>query len=346
MKKHLLFFTLTLCTVLTASAQDTVKTNVAKSPWKRTIGLGLDAGQLSLINPRVGAGESRINLGGAANAIFNYKKGRYSWENSAAALFAVQKLGSGIAPLPGSNTNYSRPFQKSTDEFRVNSKFGFSLKEAGKVYIALDAALLTQLTPTFGLKDGNNYLTDIRKLGINDVKAKFFSPAIASVAVGIDYKPMPKLSFFYSPLTLRAVIVQNDNISSRPASTGSLTNAFGVDIAKNANYNLGSSLRGMYSDKFFKDKLIFTSNLGLFGAYAKDKGIKVDWANQLSWQLFKGLQLGFNVNLLYDKEILVQVSDKNGVNGVKVDPLTLKPVLVNSKPSIIQQLLLKYATTF
>ena len=346
MKKQLLLFSFGIALATLTHGQSTSSEAKSTGPWKRTISLGIDAGQLSLINPRVGAGESRVNLGGAASAVFNYKKGRYTWDNSAAALFAVQKLGSGIAPLPGSNTNYSRPFQKSTDELRVNSKFGVSFKESGKFFAAADAALLTQLTPTFGLSDGNNYLGDVRNLGISDVKARFFSPAIASLAVGVDFKPFSKLSIFYSPLTMRSVIVQNDNISSRPAAPGSLTNAFGVNISKNAVVNMGSMLRAMYADKFFNDKLIVSSNISMYGAYAHGKGVKVDWANQLSWQLFKGFQLGFNVNLLYDEEILVQVSDKNGLNGVRIDPLTLKPVLVNNRPSIIQQLLLKYAASF
>ncbi len=346
MKKQFTLLTIALLVATFTNAQEKNTPTSPLSPWKRTISLGIDAGQLSLINPRIGAGESRVNLGGAASAAFNYKKGIYSWENSAAALFAVQKLGSGVAPLPGSATKYKRPFQKSTDELRVNSKFGVALKEGGKLYAAADAALLTQLTPTFGLSDGNNYLTDVKNLGVSDLKARFFSPATASVAVGVDYKPFVNLSFFYSPVTMRAVIVQSDTIANRPSAAGSSTNAFGVNISKNASYNMGSMLRVMYADKFLKDKLIVSSNVSLVGAYANGKGVKVDWSNQLSWQLYKGLQLGLNVNVLYDEEILVQVSDKNGVNGVRIDPVTLKPVLVNNRPSIIQQLLLKYATSF
>ena len=346
MKKQVFALCIAISSYVTTFSQSTNTDAKPAGPWKRTISLGIDAGQLSLVNPRLGAGESRVNLGGALNAVFNYKQGRYTWDNSAAALFAVQKLGSGIAPLPGSNTNFSRPFQKSTDELRMNSKFGISFKESGKFFAAVDAALLTQLTPTFGLSDGNNYLSDVRKLGIGDVKAKFFSPAVASMAVGVDYKPYPKLSIFFSPLTLRSVIVHSDNISSRPSTAGASTNAFGVNIDKNAQVNMGSMLRAMYAEKFFKEKLIVSSNISLYGAYSHGRGVKVDWANQLSWKLFKGFQLGFNVNLLYDEEILVQVSDKNGLNGVRIDPVTLKPVLVNNKPSIIQQLLLKYATSF
>lgn len=334
MKKHLL----TLCIALVANAMVFAQEakEEKKEGWFRTAGLGLDAGQLNMINPRVGAGENRINFGGAANVSLNYKKGRIAWDNGAAAIFGVQKLGSGIVALGGTK----KPFQKSADELRLNSKVGYSIKPGGKLYLAGDLSALTQLTPTYK----NNLLSDINNKGINDVVSQFFSPAIITFAVGLDYKPTPKLSFFYSPISLRGTIVQNDDITLRPSKAGATQNLFGVDVDKNSLFDLGSLARGVYTNKFLKDKLVVNSNLGLFGAYKSGKGIKVDWANQIAWDLFKGFQLGLNVNVFYDKNILVQVSDNNGVGGIKRD--AKGDAILDSKPSITQQLLLKYAKTF
>jgi hypothetical protein len=345
MKRHLLTL-VSLITISTFSfAQEVAKEEAMKSPWTRTVGIGIDAGQLAVINPRIGSGENRVNLGGAASFALNYKKGRYAWDNGLVAIFAVQRSGSGVAPIVGAVGNFKKPFQKSTDEFRLNSKFGYGIKEGGKWFVAADLGLLTQLSPTFGLTDGNNYLTDVQKKGINDVKSQFLSPGIMTLALGIDYKPTPKLSLFYSPISFRGVIVQNSTIAAREAQAGTKVNVFGVATDKNSLFDLGSLARAVYTNKFLKDKLVVNSNLGLFGAYKSGKGVKVDWANQFAFEIFKGFQLGLNVNVLYDKNILVQVTDRNGVNGVQTDA-TGKPVLVNNKPSIIQQLLLKYAKTF
>jgi hypothetical protein len=342
MKKHLL----TVVAIMMASsfifAQEAAKVEEKKEGWFRTAGIGFDAGQLAVINPRVGAGENRINLGGAANFSLNYKKGRLAWDNGLAAILAVQKLGNGVTPIVGTVGGTKKPFQKSTDELRLNSKLGYAIKEGGKLFGAVDASILTQTTPTFE----GNYLTDVNKKGIKGVVSQFFSPAILTFAVGIDYKPTPKLSFFYSPIALRGVIVQNNDIAAREAVIGSKLNFFGVKSGDNSLYDFGSMFRGVYTNKFLKDKLVYNSNLGLFGAYQSGKGIKVDWANQIAWNLYKGLQLGLNVNVFYDKNILVQVTDKTGLNGVKINTTTNKPELVNNKASIIQQLLLKYATTF
>lgn len=338
MQKHLQLTVVALLLSTFIFAQEAAKKEEAPAKlWTRTAGIGLDAGQLAIINPRVGAGENRINIGGAANVALNYKKGRIAWDNAAAAIFGVQKLGSGIV---AGTAGTSKPFQKSTDELRINSKFGYGLKTGSKWFIAGDFSALTQITPTYK----NNLLTDINNKGIEDVVSQFFSPAILTLAVGIDYKPMPKVSFFYSPISFRGVIVQNDDIAARGVN-GTKVNVFGVSTNKNALYDLGSMARAIYTDKFLKDKLVINSNLGLFGAYQSGKGIKVDWANQLAWALGKGFQIGLNVNVLYDKNILVQVSDKNSVNGIKVDS-NGNAVLVNDRPSVIQQLLFKYAKTF
>jgi hypothetical protein len=339
MQKHLHLIVVALLSSTFTFAQDAAKKEEAPAKvWTRTAGIGLDAGQLAIINPRVGAGENRINLGGAANFALNYKKGRIAWDNSAAGIFAVQKLGSGIV---AGTTGTNKPFQKSTDELRLNSKFGYGLKEGSKWFVAGDFSALTQITPTYR----NNLLSDINDKGIEDVVSQFLSPAILTFAVGIDYKPMPKLSFFYSPLSLRGVIVQNDNIAAREAKAGTKLNVFGVATDKNSLFDLGSMARAVYIDKFLNDKLVLNSNLGLFGAYQAGKGIKVDWANQLAWALGKGFQIGLNVNVLYDKNILVQVSDRDAVNGIRVDS-NGNAVLANNKPSVIQQLLFKYAKTF
>ena len=69
MKKHLLTLVAIIMASSFAFAQEAAIVEEKKEGWFRAAGIGLDAGQLSVINPRVGAGENRINLGGAASAI-------------------------------------------------------------------------------------------------------------------------------------------------------------------------------------------------------------------------------------------------------------------------------------
>jgi Protein of unknown function (DUF3078) len=326
--KKLLLLVVTLCFFATVQAQDEKK---AEGGWKRTAGIGLDFGQLAMINPKIGSGENRINLGGAAALAINYKMGRIAWDNNFGGIFVVQKLGSGLT------LNQKRPYQKSADELRASSKFGYGLKEGGKWFVAADISALTQITPTFD----NNLLVDRSGAG---ALAEFMSPGIFTAALGIDYKPTPKLSFFYAPLSWRAVVVNNNGIVLRPIGTTTVGKSFGIPKGENMNSSAGSLFRGIYTDKLVNDKLVINSNLALFGAYKSGGGIKMDWANTIGWDIYKGLQLSLGANAFYDKEIQVQVSDANGPKGIKVD--AKGNAVLESKVSFIEQLLLKYAKTF
>lgn len=329
MKKTLLF----LVAILALNFAQANNTKMeSDSAWKRTAGIGLDLGQLAMLNPKIGSGESRINLGGAVTFALNYKKGHIAWDNNLGGIFGVQKLGTGLIP----GTNQTKPYQKSADELRASSKLGYSLKKDSKWFIAADLSMLSQLTATYD----NNFLSD--KSGKGAVAA-FLSPAIFTAALGIDYKPTSKISIFYAPLSWRGVMINNKAIGARVIGTTTVGESFGLAKGATLNSTAGSLLRTIYTDKFLDKKLVINSNLALFGGYKAGSGVKMDWANQIGWNIYKGLQLSLGVNAFYDKEIKVQVSDKNAVDGIK--QLNGKPVL-ESRVSLIEQLLLKYTTTF
>ena len=331
MKKVLLF----LVAILALNFAQANNTKMeSDSAWKRTAGIGLDLGQLAMINPKIGSGENRINLGGAATFALNYKKGHIAWDNNLGGIFGVQKLGSGLVTGLTTGTTQARPYQKSVDELRASSKIGYSIKKDSKWFIAADFSMLSQLTATY---DGN-YLSDKKGTG---ALAEFLSPAIFTAALGIDYKPTSNFSIFYAPLSWRGVMVNNKTITTHiiPTTTATVGESFGIAKGKTLNSTAGSLLRAIYTDKFLDKKLVFNSNLALFGGYKTGTGIKMDWANQIGWNIYKGLQLSLGVNAFYDKEIKVQVSDRSVDGG-------LKKGVLESRVSAIEQLTLKYATTF
>src|SRR5690625_7667828 len=121
---------------------------------------------------------------------------------------ALQKLGSGSIR---SNSDQKMPFQKSIDELRINSKFGYSVKESSDFHYAVDFSFLSQFTPTYISKvDGRNYLEDIEILE-TDLRAKLFNQTTIVVRVLFDYKPTPQCSIYLSPLTYKGLIVADDN---------------------------------------------------------------------------------------------------------------------------------------
>ncbi len=320
----------------TLMAQDAAPAEQPKEGWETGAGMGLDFVQLFQLNPKQGAGQNRIGLGGAVNFFGNYKRGKLAWDNLGTWQFGLQRLGSGVI---AQGTTEKIPFQKSIDELRLNSKVGYKTAENSKFFYAANLSFLSQLVPTYndpGLP-GNfpNELSDTSTL-----LSKLFSPATITISAGIDYKPTDKLSLYYSPIGGKFIIVGNDII----AATGVHGNPVDKDPQGNITSfdnvlaQLGSLLRINYANKFLEDKLTFTSAMLLFSNYIENpQNIDVDWTNELAITIVKNLQLSATVNVFYDDEVSVQITDydaPNGINGL------------GKRVSLTQQLLLKYNVVF
>lgn len=364
MSKYLcLFVALILSFQNPVLAQDD-KPKEEEEGWKFGGGIGLDFAQLLLINPRVGAGENRIGLGGNITAFAKYKKGRLSWDNAASFQFGVQRLGRG-----------KKPFQKSIDELRVSSLFAYELTDENPFSYAFDATFLSQVTPTY---DGN-YLTYQAGADPTHPISQFLAPATITASPGIAFKPqkgaLKGLAVLLSPASLKLITVASDSIAmlGNTARTASLHgNPFGeyateADFRKvwsvrptgltadSAYYaktaiHLGAMLKATYSGKFFKYKegkkdkhrLAFSTALTLYSNYLREpQFIDVEWITTTDLYLFKGLSISLGTILFYDHDVLVQIDADNdlttGVNGYEE---------TGRRVSFTQSLLIKYNFLF
>lgn len=309
--------------------------------WTTGAGLGADFSQLLQINPRQGAGQNRIGFGGAVNAFGKYRKRRLAWDNLATWQFGVQRLGSGV--ISQGNEESRIPFQKAIDDFRFNSKIGYQTSAESKFFYAADLFLLTQFTPTYQGTDEypGNFLTDVS--GQNNLLSRLFNPATMNLSVGMDYKPNDNFSLYYSPLGAKFIFVPDDFIASlgvhgNPVEGDPDPETGRYDVFENTFSALGQSLRANYSNKFLDGRGAFTSSLLLFSNYLENpQNIDVDWNNELAFTIFKGLQLSATVNVFYDDDVRVQITDWDEPNGVSG---------LGKRVSITQQLLLKYNVTF
>lgn len=318
------------------------------TPWVKGAGMGIDFLQLLQINPQVGAGENRLALGGVASYFANYKKGRKAWDNTIDYLIGVQKLGSGYYTLnPGINT----PWQKSIDQLRLGSKYGYRSSETSKFYYSglftFESQLLSTYTDTtFVNPIKGNYLRDVTGKGQGPI-AKFLSPARITLSPGIDYKHDEHLSVFLSPASLKMIIVADKNIAAIPARDANGA-PLGVGIhgtpwRSYTDYDqtlvqLGATLAAQYTNKFLNDRVAFKSGLTLFSNYLKEpQNIDVDWTTETAFMIWKGISVSLNTRLFYDHDIPVQITDKNAVGGVSG---------LGQRVSFTEQLYLKYNYIF
>lgn len=306
--------------------------------WETGAGIGLDFAQLLQINPRQGAGQNRVGFGSATNFFANYKMNRTLWENQASWQFGLQRLGSGVIAQGTQDTKI--PFQKAIDELRIGSKYGYQIKQDGKLYYAALFNVLSQLTPTYQGNDEypGNFITDAFDLGL--LNSKLFSPATVQFSVGLDYKPAENFSLYYSPIGSKFVIVADDAIAAlgvhgNPVERDADGNVVSFD---NTDSQLGSTLRAGYSNSFLDDRIAYTSSLLLFSNYLNNpQNVDVDWNNSLSYELFKNFKLNLLLNFFYDDDMRVQITDFDAPGGVSG---------LGKRVSVTQQLLLTYSVVF
>jgi hypothetical protein len=309
--------------------------------WRAGAGIGLDLTQLLQINPKQGAGQNRIGFEGAFNGFANWKLGRRAWDNTFLWQFGLQRLGSGVI----SQMNTDRiPFQKTVDEFRFTSKYGYKIRPDGNLYYSANATFLSQLTPTYQFPDrfAGNFISDFIDSGRSPL-SKFLAPATATFSLGLDYKPVPALSIFVSPVASKFVIVANDSIASRGIQGNPVEgqpNELGIyPEYDHIDPQIGALAQVQYKQAFLsEDRAVFTTNLGLYTNYLrKPENVDLDWQNSLAFSLTKNLQFTAFLNLFYDDDILVQITDYSEPNGVAG---------LGKRLSITQQILISYARTF
>lgn len=306
-------------------AQEATQQPQQNEGWEVGLGLGLDLGQLLQINPRVGAGQNRLGVGGALTLKANYQKGAMAWDNLVIGQLQIQKLGSGILP-----TGEHIPFQKTIDELRLNSKVGHKLNKGdSKLALAANTSILTQLTPSFpGTADYPGPL--LSNLNDTITQAAFLSPLIATLSLGVDYKPNKKLALFYSPVAYKAIVVADEAIAA--------LNVHGNREGYNSFHNFGSLLRITYTDAWVSEHLSLTTNLLLYSNYLMEpQNIDVDWTSEIGIALFEGLSLSIIANVFYDHDIKVQITDGNAPGGTSG---------LGRRVSLTQQLLIKYTRQF
>lgn len=349
MKKFFPFLILFLC-FQAASAQeagnarlDEVSKMVALRDtfgWTTGGGIGLDLGGMGLLNPRVGAGANRIGLGGLGTLFANRKEDRWYWNNQFSIQLSAQRLG---------RTQTAQPkvgFQKNLDVLRLSSRFGYKISKNGKWFAAIDGFAQTLALKTYA----SNYLKPIDDE--DRVVAQLFSPLLATISPGIDYKPNSHLSFFYSPCGTQIIFVADDAIAATGVHGNDVTrdDLGRITDYKNTFFGLGSEFKAGYNNKYFNNRLSVTNNLRLFSNYLDEpQNIDVLFSNNFSIAIFKGLSLDLLAEYFYDHDVFVKKDvNEDGIYDVTINPdgTTTGPDRLGRGGQMTGAFLLKYSVIF
>jgi hypothetical protein len=216
----------------------------------------------------------------------NYSKNKFKWENNADA-----KLGF-VYYL---DDNADVPFNKTSDDFELNSRFGF--EAFNEWYYSGEANFKTQL-----LRDADDN-TDV-------LKSTILSPAYLTFSGGFDYKPNSNMSIFLSPLSLKTTFVTNPRVDETKYS---------IDEGESRKSRMGLTGRLKYSKEVMENINIETKNNIFINFGNKDgewqffKMPDLDSETSIDFKVNQFISTQINFHFIYDKEVESSWTDESGI---------------------------------
>lgn len=318
--------------------------NKTPQGWTTELSLGLDFVSTLALNPTVGGGRSQLGATGSLELKMDFRETRFEWTNLLNLNYGIQKSGNGLIPIDNQPGLYVRmPFQKNIDNIWFNSRASMRTSYFSHFYYAGDLFFNSQLTPTYN----GNFLSDVNQVGYPI--SQFLAPGTLQLSAGMNYKPNNFLSFFFTPASLKLVMVLDENIADDVVTDNNgnirgtvhgnpfTENPGGTVTFEKTDLQVGATFRVTYENEV-TEKLSLNGNLLLFSDYLDNPDhIDVNFRGEINFALLKGLKLSLLSFLTYDHDIFVQKTDNNMPGGV--DGFT-------RSISYTQQVLLKYSYVF
>lgn len=275
--------------------------------WRKGGMISLALGQGSSRNWAAGAEEFSFSTAISVSVFANKTKGKFYWNNSLDLGYALQ------------NTK-SDGSKKTDDKIDYFTKMGRQISETVSIAGVVN----------FRSQFANGYDYDYLDKGEKRRTSAFMAPAYLIIAPGIDWKPTEYFSLFFSPVSVRMVLVTNDPKSylypNGAIPTGGfevpLSVLYGVDPQRKVRTEFGAFLSANFNKEIFKN-VTYKSRLDLYSNYLKTTSFvvtgpdqvqttqgppapeKVDifWSNVISMKINKYLVVTYNLDFIYDDDV-------------------------------------------
>lgn len=263
--------------------------------WTHKGNIGLNFGQSSYTNWAAG-GQNSVNGQGLFNYEIHYLKNKFKWDNTL-------NLGLGY-----SYYSFKKKPIKTDDKIEFTSLAG--IKATEHLNYSAELAFRSQFAKGYNYElDSTTYIS------------KFLAPAYISLGLGIEWVPNPHFSLYFSPITGRITIVNNEYLAS--------IGAFGVNAldandttqhakSEKIRYEFGARAVAKFQYPLAKN-IDFNSKLELFSNYLNHpERIDVDWQNMLVLKVNDWLNANLATHLIYDYDIPFYTETGDLIKGSKV----------------------------
>ncbi|WP_147677916.1 DUF3078 domain-containing protein [Algibacter pacificus] len=250
--------------------------------WVNKNKMTFDLSEVTFVNWNSGGSNSISGLVGIETSA-NYSDKYFYWKNDARLRYGINK-------------QESRELRKTDDIIQINSSMGFKPDVNSNWFYSAQLNFSTQLTNGYKYPDTDNPIS------------RLLAPGYLFFGGGMEYgKEIKRLSFYFSPLTLKATFVLDEELANAgsfgvtPAiydSEGNIvregeqlkkevgilmTNSYEMELAKNINLKNQVS---MYSD--------YVNNFG---------NVDVDWRVDFDFKVNSFVRATLGSHLRYDDDV-------------------------------------------
>jgi len=288
--KRILFTILALSFVIVSFAQEE-----QPQGWSHKGNFGLNFGQSSYTNWSAG-GQSSFNGQGLFNYEIHYLKNNFKWDNILATSLGYSFFDFKMKPI------------KTDDKIEFTSQAG--LKATEKLNYSAELAFRSQFAYGF------NYATDS-----TNYVSHFLAPAYITLGIGMEWVPNKYFSLYFSPVTGRMTIVNDDRLASEGAFGVNDLDKYDTIIHTNApkvRYEFGARAVAKFQYPITKN-IEFNSKLELFSNYLNHpERVDVDWQNLLVLKVNSWLNANLSTHLIYDYDVPFYDEFNQKIEGSKI----------------------------
>ena len=235
-------------------------------------------------------------ISGRIDVSAGYEKDKLSWQNDLVLALGAVRQG----------TSDESRFIKNQDRIELTSKAGRGLTD--KLNLSALLGFRTQFLQGFVFPANQPTIQP------SDTVSNFLSPAYLEFGVGLDFQPTENFSIYYTPVNSKVTIVGIEEYRPlyipQDVTTGPV------------RYEIGSKLVLKLKQELAKN-ILFTTNANFFTNYLQDfPTVDVNWETLTTAKVNDWFAVSFATNLIYDKDILFNLVDENGVLTGEQGPST------------------------
>lgn len=253
--------------------------------WSQSNRAGVDINEVAFVNWNSG-GTNSISALFTINSLLKYKFRHFIWDNEFSARYGI-------------NGQQDQKLRKTDDLFEIRSNLGFRKNKTTNWYYSARFSMKSQFS------NGYNYPNTSSPI------SKFMAPGYLFLGGGSEYGTnIERLSFYLSPLTLKATFVLDEELSN--------AGAFGVIPAEydddgnvikegeRLRQELGILITNSFETSLF-DNIYVKNFLSLYTDYINDFGnVDIDWEVVFDFKVNDYVKATLGSHLRYDNDVKTQ----------------------------------------